>query len=115
MSEVKASGSVASYTGILFELLGNPISEEQKAYTTDELWAMIKQSAVEKINELGGFPYIHIMPCGAKLEIGGEPALMLLKIEDIPCPCGDPSHWLIRFIDLREDPTKVMNRWGGKE
>jgi len=20
---------------------------------------------------------------------------------DVPCPCGDPTHWLIRYRDLR--------------
>jgi len=36
------------------------------------------------------------LPCGARVELWpGQP----LPDKDVPCPCGNPKHWLWRFTD----------------
>jgi hypothetical protein len=41
------------------------------------------------------------MPCGEISEVD----LQSPPVEDIPCPCGDPEHWLVKHF---EDPNKIM-------
>ncbi len=35
-----------------------------------------------------------VMPCGESFSLTRVPEL---SGQDLPCPCGDPSHWLVRF------------------
>lgn len=36
-----------------------------------------------------------VLPCGAKLlNIHDD-----IPLTDVPCPCGDPNHWLLRWYD----------------
>lgn len=85
----------ATYIGLMFQLQGKRTDE----YSDDELWAMAKEAGIEKMV----FPYIIEMPCGATQHIKEAWQVERLPIEDMPCPCGNPNHWLIRFVDYRGD------------
>jgi len=39
------------------------------------------------------------MPCGQHLKYRTPDDI---PDHDVPCPCGDPTHWMIRYRDLRE-------------
>jgi len=39
------------------------------------------------------------MPCGQHLKYRTPDDI---PGHDVPCPCGDPTHWMIRYRDLRE-------------
>jgi len=86
-------GEVANYTGILFQLGGKRTDE----FSDDELWEKCKEEAANKTI----FPYTIEMPCGATQRIKEGWQMVRLPIEDIPCPCGDPTHWLVQFRDFR--------------
>jgi hypothetical protein len=44
------------------------------------------------------------LPCGNGVLI--KPSSKFIYPFDIPCPCGDKSHWLVKyFIDPRRDPN----------
>lgn len=88
-------GEVSSYTGLLFEIAGKDAGE----FTTEELWTRGKKEAIKTIL---GFPYTILMPCGESLKLLDSVEILDLPIEDVPCPCGNTGHYLIRFIDLRQ-------------
>ena len=97
--QVAVEESEAVCTGVLFQLLG-PRTDE---YTDEELWGMVKQTAIEKME----FPHAVVMPCCGKGFPFEDSAIILgLPIEDIPCPCGNPNHYLVKFEDNREEPPK---------
>jgi hypothetical protein len=35
-------------------------------------------------------PCTVVMPCGQRVHLDRWPA------EDVPCPCGDPRHWIVK-------------------
>ena len=37
------------------------------------------------------------MPCGNVSRYGNPDDFPL---EDVPCPCGDPKHWLVRWVEI---------------
>lgn len=41
-----------------------------------------------------GFPLTIIMPCGSTVIYNH---FKEVSQEDVPCPCGDPKHWLIQY------------------
>ena len=89
---------VVKYTGLLFQLAGKRTNE----YTDDELWMMCKKECLTKMV----FPYIIEMPCGAVQRIKDVWMIENLPNEDMPCPCGDPNHHIIRFQDNRDEPKE---------
>jgi len=84
-------GVEATYIGICFQLNGKRTDE----YSDDGLWIMAKKEAEGK--EL--WPHIVRMPCGNEQRFDN---FLNLPVEDIPCPCGNPNHYIVRFIDNRE-------------
>ena len=43
------------------------------------------------------FKHIKVtLPCGEKL---WYPTAESVPVKDVPCPCGDPNHWLIKYGD----------------
>lgn len=50
-----------------------------------------------------GVDYV-MMPCGNKAEIDGN-----IPPWDVPCPCGDPSHYLVKFLLLPHLDTQRRN------
>lgn len=82
-----------SYTGIVFQLQGKRTDE----YSDSELWEMSKEAAVEEMT----FPYTINMPCGQSFRFVAPDEINNLLVEDIPCPCGNPNHKLLAFVDYR--------------
>ncbi len=41
------------------------------------------------------------MPCGNKLT---GASILEAPLVSVPCPCGDPTHWLVKWADEREEP-----------
>lgn len=39
---------------------------------------------------------VSLKPCGGRTSYR---TVDDIPLEDVPCPCGDPDHWLIRFSD----------------
>jgi hypothetical protein len=53
-----------------------------------------------------GFPQILYMSCGHKMKfISAEK----LPNQNIPCPCGNPSHWIVKY-DLPLQPPSRRRR-----
>ncbi len=45
-----------------------------------------------------GKPYMMVtMPCEKMWAISTEKRWLELPVKDIPCSCGDPTHWFIKF------------------
>jgi len=52
------------------------------------------------------------MPCGNAQLFEFPSDIRDLPIADIPCPCGNPNHYIIRFIDGRYeigDDLRITN------
>jgi len=47
-----------------------------------------------------GFPQILYMSCGHKMNF---PSVDKLPCQSIPCPCGNPSHWIVKY-DILPQP-----------
>lgn len=47
-------------------------------------------------------PYLQLtrFECGAVVEYWSEEEV---PATSVPCPCGDPSHWMIRYDDHEEE------------
>lgn len=43
------------------------------------------------------------MPCGETLTYETPDDVSL---KDVPCPCGDPNHWLVKWINQEEFWTR---------
>jgi hypothetical protein len=39
------------------------------------------------------WPYTIKMPCGSEMVIQNRAEF---PIDDVPCPCGNPNHWMIK-------------------
>jgi len=94
METVKIDGSQATFTGLFFEILNN----SGKDIKIDDYWKQTKQAMVEGIEERGGFPLVEVMPCGNYIRFESPRELLSLPIEDKPCPCGNPKHWLVQYV-----------------
>lgn len=81
------------YTGFLFQLEGK--QEGEVAYTAEELWTWAKEKAALE----SSWPVIVRMPCGNSQRFDD---FVCLPNEDIPCPCGNPNHYIVKFEDNRE-------------
>lgn len=100
--EVDVSGDDVSYTGLLFQLAGPNPNE----FSDGTLWMMIKEATIEKMI----FPHTVEMPCGHKETFESPASIWALPIKDLPCPCGNPNHYIVRFIDLREVVNDDISR-----
>jgi len=56
--------------------------------------------AREDIRRCYHFPQIVHMSCGNKFPVESPDAL---PDEDIPCPCGNPAHWILKY-ELPKQP-----------
>ena len=57
------------------------------------------------------FPFAVEMPCGEMLRYESRDDL---PDEDTPCPCGDESHWAVKYeIDAALDTRKQPERSAG--
>ena len=84
-----------TYTGLYFQLLG----KRNDDYSIKELWKMALEASLEKME----FPYIVDMPCGKTMWFSNQSSILNLPIDNIPCPCGNPNHYIVKFVDGREE------------
>ena len=66
-----------------------------------EHWQAAKQSVVDMLKKQIGDRNVDVvlsisMPCGEKLEFKTFDDILVQELKDVPCPCGDPTHWLIK-------------------
>jgi len=54
----------------------------------------------------GGWPYRFSMECGVRV---AYLSLAAVPMENTPCPCGNPMHWLVFY-----DPNTVVTEVGGE-
>jgi len=58
-------------------------------------WRKILEDSLEPYRSEDGRLHVE-MPCGEATSYGrGE-----FPFEDVPCPCGDPNHWLVKIISF---------------
>jgi hypothetical protein len=71
---------------------------EMEPMGTVAIWAQDRQVLVDL---LAGIPEQAwgdmVMPCGTEIvsALNGE-----APESDLPCPCGDPTHWLVKYGEL---------------
>ncbi len=102
MEEIKAE-SLTEMVGMVFQIQG--------ANPTPELWDKCKQAAIGEISKQPrkGYAvrntsfYTISMPCGSYMEFSKPQNIMDLPIEDVPCGCGDKTHWFIKFRSFGAD------------
>lgn len=66
-----------------------------------EFWEAAKQAVVDMVKKNIGDRVVDIalsvdMPCSNQLVLKTFEDILELGIRDVPCPCGDPTHWLIK-------------------
>ena len=83
-------------TGILFQLTGKRTDTD-----IDELWLAAKKEIVAKMD----FPFTVTMSCGRSVIFDDAEHLMGIGNENIKCKCGNPTHYMVRFIDERQEVT----------
>ncbi len=79
-------------TGLLFayrqDMAVNPIPRRH-----ENTWKRaIRDFTREELSPL--FPFDFKMPCGF---LGKYQSLDEVPLEDVPCPCGNPQHWFVRY------------------
>ncbi len=83
----------ATYTGISFEyhvargVVGAIDEADEAAWKT----------AVREENRgifSNCFPVQYTLPCG---NVARYETLDDVPMEDVPCPCGDPTHWFVQY------------------
>ncbi len=80
---------ITSVTGLLFQIQG--------AEPTKELWDTAKRELTKVSRKQDDIFYEIVMPCGQSMTLATPEDIMNLPIEDIPCSCGDKSHWFVKF------------------
>lgn len=78
--------------GLVLELTG----EKEDVNPDRELWPQLLEARAKSMT--GNLKIT--LPCGASRTFTPND-INRLPVEDIPCPCGDPDHFFIRFSDLR--------------
>ncbi len=53
-----------------------------------------------QMDDKGNLPITLTMPCGNFITY---PDVEDIPMEDVLCPCGDSTHWLVKYDDLQED------------
>ena len=69
-----------------------------KQVMVDAIKKKIREDGIVHRNYSDGVLVIDLAPCG------GHATYMTwadIPDHDVSCPCGDPTHWLIRYHDLR--------------
>lgn len=55
---------------------------------------------LEIMREQFKLPFTIGLPCGETITCK---TLEDIPLEDLPCPCGDPNHWLVRWETIEAD------------
>jgi len=78
----------------------------QVSNDSTQVWEQVKQAVVNGLRQQNGnrnvVPVLTAqMPCGYNFVLRAYADIMALEKKDIPCPCGDPTHWLIKCEVIR--------------
>ena len=92
--EVKGDGG--KFIGLYLGIVAPPRQRVTKRY-----WNMCKEKIICFVIERSGLPLEIQMPCGQKLVFKSVEEITKLPIKDVPCPCGDPNHWLVKVAKRR--------------
>lgn len=89
--------------GILWQI----IRTVRTSTTNEELYKMLRRSILREaflkgcqLDEHGNMPYTIMMPCGDSITY---PDIDDIPMKDVPCSCGDPTHWFVKFADEWRD------------
>jgi len=70
-------------------------------FTTDQIHKTMRRKALEhafmsgsQLDELGNMPFTLTLPCGNSITY---PDIDDIPMADIPCPCGNPTHWFVKY------------------
>jgi hypothetical protein len=86
ISVVDVKGKIAPRDHLIYEILNEVYSKRKKV---DDAFVFLSIT----------------MPCGQKVEYEKSSDI---PFESVPCPCGDPKHWLIKYVerDTASEPDK---------
>ena len=83
---IVAEGEITSFIGILIRAPAGVLSKD---------FIVTKESAQAYKEENPDKPLLILeMPCGSRAEY---PTYDDIPEVDVPCPCGNPNHWLIKY------------------
>ena len=88
-------GEISQCTSIMFQ--------KSKGLTWEEAMPQIRAELLSKLKESGvdidsAFHFCTItMPCG---NVVSYKTFEDIPRQDTPCPCGDPKHWLVRYVEF---------------
>ena len=78
-----------------------------------EMWHQAKSTVAKMVAGAIGERKVSIalgiaLPCGNKLELKTLDDIMALEVKDVPCPCGNPNHFLIKWqVKPEFDKSKI--------
>lgn len=107
--ELKATTTEGTYTGVLFQIWrakGIPFD------TIRDLWrkSILEEARRQGIDTESGLPFITItMPCGTEVIYQ---SFEDIPNEDVPCPCGNPNHWVIQYRELEDHLKDKEAKYG---
>jgi len=64
--------------------------------------------AKENVVKCYGFPQTLYMSCGYRMTFHSEEKL---PNQNIPCPCGNPNHWIVKYELIREPIYRRALNW----
>jgi len=81
------NGTPMKSCAFLFKLV---IDKESNSIISNEalkIFTLAQSGFKDKVPEV-------VMPCGSKVKYN---TIFDIPNEDIPCPCGNPNHWLVKY------------------
>ena len=102
MSEITITQeAVGQAIGLLFQFDKRVPFDEARKCLKEDLARMAKE--IRKTVE--GAPFLHIsMPCGESVSYQEYEDI---PMTDIPCTCGNPKHWFIKYVAHETGVTNV--------
>ncbi len=71
-------------------------TNEEMYLPTETADAIHRGNMIAYVEQHGGFPVRVSLPCENQLVFANQKEIESLEFKDIPCPCGDPTHWLMK-------------------
>ena len=95
---------VESYTGLYLSLQGEGSWDAVLVEVTGYINKRILEEGLWGSTLPNSIYYTIVMPCGEHMEFKTEQDVMNLEPEkDIPCTCGDPTHYFVRWNKMPAD------------
>ena len=98
-TDVKVAKAVGLQLSIVRKIATNISIEKLQRSLRRSIIAHI-YSVGGQIDEQGNLLVTLTMPCGNSITY---PDVEDIPMEDIPCSCGDLTHWFVKYDDLQED------------